>query len=145
LHLLEKLWSNLETASIPVVMITANIKSEIVQRGLSFGVMDCLTKPIQPRQVAEKVRQWVDCLGTSVLVVDDDVSIRALLENRFRPTGCRVLLADEGSRALEIMKNSQPDWSSWIAKCLEEMACPFSKKCARNRCLPPSRYSSDGV
>ncbi len=109
LNLLEKLWSNLETASIPIVMITANVKSEIVQRGLAFGVMDCITKPIQPQQIAGKVRQWLDCMGRSVMVVDDDVSIRALLENRFRPTGVRIFLAAEGEQALAMMKTNRPN------------------------------------
>ncbi len=45
----------------------------------------------------------------TVLVVDDDAGNRELLERRLRRYGCRVLLAEDGLRALQIVRDEPPD------------------------------------
>ncbi|GAB4206992.1 MAG: hypothetical protein OHK0022_34640 [Roseiflexaceae bacterium] len=45
----------------------------------------------------------------TVLVVDDDAGNRELLERRLRRYGCRVLLAEDGVRALQIVRDAPPD------------------------------------
>ena len=42
---LEKLKSNSETASIPVIMVTALDESQDEQRGMKGGALDYITKP----------------------------------------------------------------------------------------------------
>lgn len=44
-----------------------------------------------------------------VLVVDDQVGVRLLLEEVFRPTSCLVLLAAHGQEALALAQTTAPD------------------------------------
>ncbi|MBL8233966.1 MAG: response regulator [Bryobacterales bacterium] len=47
--------------------------------------------------------------GKSILVVDDDASIRSLLKQEFSEAGYHVRLAENGRRALELVREQAPD------------------------------------
>jgi len=45
----------------------------------------------------------------TILVVDDDKNLRRLYREEFEAEGYRVVLASDGSQALEMMRNENPD------------------------------------
>lgn len=47
--------------------------------------------------------------AASILVVDDDPEILAMLGTRFASRGYKVLTAEDGNRALELAKSERPD------------------------------------
>jgi DNA-binding response OmpR family regulator len=75
IEVLKALRTATETASIPVVMLTA--KTELSERivGLELGVDDYITKPFSPRELVLRIQNLLRRLRTvhasSVLTVDD--------------------------------------------------------------------------
>ncbi|MGH2727634.1 MAG: response regulator [Actinomycetota bacterium] len=55
-HVLEALTSDPETASIPVVMLTARVQGEDQMRGWSGGAADYIMKPFSPVGLLETMR-----------------------------------------------------------------------------------------
>lgn len=55
-HVLEALKSDPDTASIPVVMLTARVQGEDQMRGWSGGAADYIMKPFSPVAVLETIR-----------------------------------------------------------------------------------------
>lgn len=109
LTMLEELRLKPDYRHIPVIMVTANNDVTKVQRIANSNVRDYLVKPIQPQQAAERVKAHLRRLRTSVLVVDDDNAIRALLYNVFIAAGFQTRMAENGFEALDQMRDSAPD------------------------------------
>ncbi|MBV8814111.1 MAG: response regulator transcription factor [Verrucomicrobia bacterium] len=88
IEVLKALRTATETASIPVVMLTA--KTELSERivGLELGVDDYITKPFSPRELVLRIQNLLRRLRTvhasSVLTVDDF----QLDKNNFEVTVC---------------------------------------------------------
>lgn len=60
LQLIEKLRQNPDTASVPVIMLTARgfaIEDDVRQR---LKISDCLSKPFSPREVLQNVQQVLE-------------------------------------------------------------------------------------
>ena len=53
---LEKLKNNSESASIPVIMVTALDESQDEQRGMRGGALDYITKPWAPGELEDRIR-----------------------------------------------------------------------------------------
>ena len=49
------------------------------------------------------------CSATSILIVDDEPVVRALLRAALEPTGSRLVEAADGSEALEVAWREHPD------------------------------------
>src|SRR3546814_13060060 len=47
--------SDLETANVPIIMLTARVEEEDRIRGLETGADDYITKPFSPRELAARV------------------------------------------------------------------------------------------
>ncbi|MDD3287384.1 MAG: response regulator [Alphaproteobacteria bacterium] len=109
IDLLEKMQRNPVLNTTPVVLISANSDHKEVMRGLMAGAIDYILKPLKPQQVAEKIKARLLRLNMTILIADDDVMIRDLLEYKFRMTGYHVVLAEEGEQALSMMQQSPPD------------------------------------
>lgn len=77
LEVCKTLKKNSETASIPIIMLTA--KSEEVDRivGLELGADDYVTKPFSPRELALRV-QSVLRRGTEKVTLDETLTIGAI-------------------------------------------------------------------
>jgi DNA-binding response OmpR family regulator len=45
-----------ETASTPIILLTAKAQEADVERGFDFGVNDSLVKPFSPRELASRVQ-----------------------------------------------------------------------------------------
>ena len=63
----------------------------------------------------------------SVMVVDDDTSVRESMSRLLEAKGYSVLQADNGQTALDLLKRSHifHVWSSWILQCRSWMAAGF--------------------
>ena len=55
LQVLQQLQTVPETASIPVILITADAREEYVLNGLEKGAVDFLAKPVSPVMIQERV------------------------------------------------------------------------------------------
>ena len=56
LDFLKALKNNKETRNIPVILISARDEVEIVQKGLSMGAVDYITKPFKINEIVGKLR-----------------------------------------------------------------------------------------
>lgn len=123
---LSALKMNPNTADIPVIFVTALAEAADEARGLSLGVADYITKPVNPDLLKARVRQQLelrryrshpvmfDIAGhtdpanpPSLLVVDDiPENIHELVEalkDEFR-----IAVASDGAKAIEIVMGETP-------------------------------------
>ncbi len=97
-----------ETSSIPVVMLTI-----VDQRsaGFALGAADYLLKPIDRARLLGTMSALCPVRGrpASVLVVDDDAAVRALLGQHLGRAGYDVREAEHGQAAIEAIEQRVPD------------------------------------
>lgn len=110
-----------ETVDIPVIMLTmVNDKS----MGYALGATDYLTKPINRDKLASTLNRYrgehFPTVGTvdthsesqfsrlSVLIVEDEHTIRQILRRILEKENCTVTEAGNGHEALEIMSKNMP-------------------------------------
>ena len=78
-----------------VLYISGYTENAIVQRGILEPGLHYLAKPFSPPALAEKVRQIVDSpqVPKSILIIDDDPTLRELMELMLRVTDrdCRLI------------------------------------------------------
>jgi DNA-binding response OmpR family regulator len=55
LGVMEEVWAQMRTASLPVIMLTAQ-HGESEEKALDLGAQDYLTKPVQTRSLVARVR-----------------------------------------------------------------------------------------
>ena len=97
-----------DLTDIPVIMVTTVQDPDL---GYALGASDFLTKPVDPQRLSAVLARYVE-KGTkgTVLVVDDDLTTRDLLRRILEREGCRVLEAENGLIALELLEeNDRPD------------------------------------
>ncbi|TAH34211.1 MAG: response regulator [Alphaproteobacteria bacterium] len=109
LSFLEGLQDNQELSKIPIIMITASSRPKDVMRGLVAGAADYIAKPIDYSLLGEKIRQRLNRLNTKILVVDDDETVRDLLDHKFSFSGCKMLQAENGNEAWDLIHKNKPD------------------------------------
>ncbi len=103
---LETLKHDPATHDIPVVMLTM---VDDPQRGFTLGAADYATKPVNRRRLARIIKKYAcPTPPCAILVVEDDAATRALTRNMLEKEGCRVLEAENGEIALEMMKADRP-------------------------------------
>ncbi len=107
--MLKELRFNPAFRDIPVIMVTANRNAEAISRMLGSNVLDLIIKPFQPQQAAERIKEHLNRLRTSVLIVDDDSNTRALLLSVFAAAGVHARVAENGAEALALMQQAPPD------------------------------------
>lgn len=80
----------------------ANLEVEtITSRGMSV----CIYTPLATDIQTEKEPQNNDLSGHHILIVDDNISLRSLLENQAKRWGMRVTSTYSGKEALALMRN----------------------------------------
>lgn len=109
LEMLERMQKEESLKKIPVVMLTASDTSQQVIRGLAAGAVDYIVKPFDPKQLAEKVRNRLIRSAFTVLIGEDDTTVRELLDYKFKKEGCRTLVAANGIDVLKEMQTHTPD------------------------------------
>ncbi len=95
------------TQIVPVIVVTSDVERE---RGVSLGAVDCLVKPIESPILVRTVRRWLgQGQGTHVLVIDDDESIREIIERTLGAAGYTVDTAENGVAGLAAVSAQPPD------------------------------------
>ena len=123
---LARLKANLCTAEIPVIFVTALSEAADEARGLTLGIADYITKPVNPDLLHLRVRiqlelqryrrnpitydvaQHVDPEHQPSLLLVDDVpeNIHELLEAL--KDDYRILVANSGAKAIELVQGAAP-------------------------------------
>ena len=67
LDFLKALKNNKETRNIPVILISARDEVEIVQKGLSMGAVDYITKPFKINEIVGKLLELLVAESTGIL------------------------------------------------------------------------------
>ena len=93
-------------SDIPVVMLTM---VDDPQHGFTLGSSDYATKPVDRRRLSRMLKKYT-CPSPPcpVLVVDDDVSTRALTRAMLEKEGWAVSEAENGIEALRSMEHERP-------------------------------------
>jgi CheY-like chemotaxis protein len=92
--------------SIPVILQTI---LEDRNLGFSMGAAEYLTKPVDRKQLTALVRRYVPVdTGGRILVVEDDVPTRAMLERTLSKAGWQVEEAENGRVALDRVAERPP-------------------------------------
>jgi len=93
-------------SAIPVVMLT--VADDKKSLGLALGAAEYITKPIDPTRLAPILAKYRRA-GSTVLVVEDDRSMRKVLHRSLEKEGWRVFEADNGRVALDFVSRNTPD------------------------------------
>ncbi len=109
LSFLEELHDHHDLSQIPVIMITASSRPKDVMRGLVAGAVDYIAKPIDYQVLGDKIRQRLGRMNTKILVVDDDETVRDLLDHKFSSSGCKMFMAENGNEAWDSLHKNKPD------------------------------------
>ena len=95
-----------EVKHIPVVIASVAANEG---RGRLFGAVDLLTKPIERSDLLRVLwRQLVNQHGRSVLVVEDDPEVQALIKTAFEGQDLDFHCVENGEEALESLERETP-------------------------------------
>jgi|GEM_PF-1478238 len=92
-------------ANIPFLVTSALVEADDIQKALSLGAADYITKPIDFHEVQQKLKYYKRNRGKDrkkVLVVDDARISRELLRAPMTAEGFRVFQAVNGKEGLEV-------------------------------------------
>jgi DNA-binding response OmpR family regulator len=100
---------------VPVVFLTANTQGKDVARYREIGAADVIAKPFNPVHLCERVAAVLSnapdepvvlhSRGSSALIVEDDPSIRFLLDFILAQQGYRVIEAHDGDSGLQAISD----------------------------------------
>lgn len=94
------------TRSVPILIVSV-VEDE--ETGILLGANDYLRKPFFETELMSKVRRLLTGEKRSVLIVDDDQSVRETLRMQLRDLGYEVWTAEDGQAAIETLKRRRPD------------------------------------
>ena len=105
-EVLSRLKSDPDLDSIPVVMVTIEDDKAL---GSALGAVDYLVKPINYDRLLTLLQPYcTDSSPRSVLVVEDNTENREMICRQLTKAGWRVVEAENGLKALEVMQTEQP-------------------------------------
>lgn len=84
-----------------------SVQSDGPGRGSEFTVRLPVAVDATPEAPTEQVR--TPLTGLLVLIIEDNPDIRAVTERLLKSIGCRVLLAEDGQRGVEVAAQHRPD------------------------------------
>lgn len=105
-EVLSRLKSDPELADIPVLMVTIDD-----DRALSsaLGAVEYLHKPVDTDRLLMLLKPYrTNSSSPSIMVVEDNLDNRQMICRQLTKVGWRVLEAEHGLQALEVMKTEQP-------------------------------------
>lgn len=95
-----------DLTDIPVIMLTV---TDDQNKGYTLGAVDWLAKPVERDYLVNILQKYRgDRLAHQVLLVDDDIQTRTVLQHMLIKEGWRVTEAENGRVALERMAKSEP-------------------------------------
>jgi response regulator RpfG family c-di-GMP phosphodiesterase len=111
--LCENLKKILDTRGIPVVILSSMDSEKDIEKGFQVGAAAYISKSDASSQlpgIVDKVLQTATFHHERlILVVDDSATIRGIVKKALEESGFKVLTAENGQRALELMENQKPD------------------------------------
>jgi signal transduction histidine kinase/CheY-like chemotaxis protein len=107
-EVLKRLKSDHVTRNIPVVIISIVENRDL---GVALGADDYFVKPVDRDRLLDRVRRLTDVRAskTHLLLIDDDATVHALIEEELGPLGYRVESAFSGESGLAAARQSTPD------------------------------------
>ena len=108
-EVLKQLKGSPKIGTVPVVMITGAPNNEL---GMALGADDVLMKPIDGTRLLARIRQLAptetETGVTTVLVIDDDPNVHAIIRASVAPAGYQVISAESGEMGLELASTLAP-------------------------------------
>lgn len=105
--------ARLQRALTPVIFITSHDTLVDRQRGFDVGAADFIAKPPQEAEFLARVNRLLRAdqrlSGLHVLVVEDSRATRNIISHMLRECGLKVTEAEDGLKALDILKVSGKD------------------------------------
>lgn len=113
LELCQRLRAQPSTHDLPVVIVSAFDSDSAVEQGFQAGAAAYLAKAHLAESLLDTVQRLLSqsqpVERRRILVVDDSKAIRDLLRTKLEALNFAVAGAEEGGRALEILRKHQPD------------------------------------
>jgi len=103
---------------IPVILCTALSDRQSLVKAIEAGIAGYVVKPVKEAILIPKVVKAVESYPGAVLVVDDEELLRNLLVTTLRRDRYKVLAAESGAAAVEILKNNK------VALVVSDIAMP---------------------
>ena len=114
----QQLRSDNRLNKIPVILCTALGDKASLVKGIEVGIAGYVVKPIKEAILIPKVKKVVEDSPGAVLVVDDEELILNIFITILERDGYKVLTAESGASALEILKNNK------ISMVVSDIAMP---------------------
>ena len=96
---------------VPIVFVTANDTLEGRAKGFEVGATDFITKPFSQGEVLSAVNSLLksdnSLKGMTALIAEDSKVARNVLNNILKAEGLKTLLAEDGAKAYEIIKERE--------------------------------------
>ena len=93
--------------TIPVIMCSPALDAETVKKGIDLGAADYIAKPVHAETLIAKVTKAEESIPGAVLIVDDEELLRSLLRRILEREGFKVVVAESGTRALEVLETTK--------------------------------------
>jgi len=111
--LCRKLKSNPGTKQTPIVILSSLDREEDIKKGYKAGASTYISKAQAKESLIETIEKTLHKTtfqrGRTILVVDDSLTIRKLVEKGLKEVGFEVAKAENGLAALEILAQEKPD------------------------------------
>lgn len=92
-----------------IIMLTANKKNDSVVNAFKSGVVDYISKPVEPSILRQRILGLIQRVQQKILIADDDPAIRELVGAKFASMGYHVVYADDGESAFVKACSVKPD------------------------------------
>jgi signal transduction histidine kinase/DNA-binding response OmpR family regulator len=105
---LRRLRDDPQLAEIPVMIVSVSGSQAAGEPGNLLGDVDVLDKPVSFNDLERVVQRHLGPNPGSVLVIDDDAGVRAMMEEMLEGVSAEVRTAGDGLEALEVLKDFTP-------------------------------------
>jgi putative two-component system response regulator len=113
IELCRRIKTHPRTQQIPVAILNSLDSEENVQLGYQAGACACINKAQARESLLESIENALYKAtlqrGRLILVVDDSLTVRSLVSKGLKNAGFQVIQAENGSVALDILKQQKPD------------------------------------
>ncbi|MBU4316191.1 MAG: response regulator [Proteobacteria bacterium] len=101
------------TKAIPVIILSSLDTEKDIEKGFRVGASAYVAKADALNELPETIERILEKASfykaRTILVVDDSVTIRSVVKNALEKAGFKVLAAENGLQAMQILNNHRPD------------------------------------
>jgi len=113
IELCRRIKSHTRTQQIPVAILNSLESEENTQLGYQVGACACINKAQARETLLESIESALYKAtlqrGRLILVVDDSLTVRSLVSKGLMNAGFQVIQAENGSIALDLLRQQKPD------------------------------------